>query len=949
VLLPVCFGELSAQTYPFKNYSTADGLAHVVVRKIFQDSRGFLWFGTHSGISRYDGNEFVSFLDQDSLKSEIYDIWEDRSGTMWFATYGRGLAKQKFGDTTFVWASGSDGVLAGDYITCIFQDNDQNIWIGSGDGLTLMKPDGSIKIFDPELGQGHGEVYAIAREKDGILWIGTHRGLLTGKLECDDQLQLNRILDKPVRSLCLLKDGDLLAGTSGGGNDRQGVVCRFHNGIPDTLLSYPTTQSLIKAQTLLEDSQGRIWIGTEYGVYLIDAAKITHLRRGNGLFNENIYDIMEDREGTIWFGTENGVMKLVAPVFSSYGMTDGLSGHEVLCMLLDRQQNLWLGMWNGLNRIKPDGQIQYWDETQGLWHHTVNSLAEDEQGNIWIGTQAGLNRFSSEKILKKAIAGFSAQRQIWSLDYDSDSGLWLAMKGMIIKLVQGRQAMMLSQPEGVPDDVIAPLLIDDQKRLWFGTQRFGAGIYQNDAILLLNRDNGLPGNQVHCIFQRQPGEIWIGTDHGPAIWSAGHWEELPFSTAFLENKAVYFILQDSLQHLWLGTDYGLYEWTGKALHHFTTREGLASDIVPNGIVTPDGSLWFGTRDGISFLSQSNRLQQVPVPRVYLDGVLVGDNAQPVANHSVIGYNDRSIVFQFNALSFVDERATRFQWRLTGIDKNWIEPLHQRRVRYTNLAPGKYTFQVRTANRNGAWSVPAQFDFRIQLPYWKTGWFFILVLAFLATILFLIDRYRINQLRKIETMRTRIAADLHDDIASSLASVSLYSEVIQRQLQNESEATRSLLNRIRDLSREVMENISTIVWTVDPRHDEFSDLIQYFQRYARPLCITAGVTFMSHFPAKMKATILTPEQRRTVYLILKEGLANVLRHADCSQVEFSGTFQNHIIELSLRDNGQGFDMKTALEGHGLLNMKTRARTIGANLQIISEPGAGTVIHLRLRIA
>jgi signal transduction histidine kinase len=198
------------------------------------------------------------------------------------------------------------------------------------------------------------------------------------------------------------------------------------------------------------------------------------------------------------------------------------------------------------------------------------------------------------------------------------------------------------------------------------------------------------------------------------------------------------------------------------------------------------------------------------------------------------------------------------------------------------------------------------------------------------------------------MRTRIAADLHDDIASSLASVSLYSEVIQRQLQTASAEARSLLNRIRDLSQEVMENISTIVWTVDPRRDELSELLQYFQRYARQLCTTAGISFISQLPEKLKSIVLSPEQRRTIYLILKEGLTNVMRHAHCSQVEFSCTFKNHLLDISLQDNGQGFDLNAVNDGHGLTNMTTRAHTIGASVVITSQPIRGTEIRLRLRM-
>jgi signal transduction histidine kinase len=384
------------------------------------------------------------------------------------------------------------------------------------------------------------------------------------------------------------------------------------------------------------------------------------------------------------------------------------------------------------------------------------------------------------------------------------------------------------------------------------------------------------------------------------------------------------------------------------MHHFNTRDGLASDIVTCGIVKADGALCFGTQDGVSWLKPTDRLTQIPVPALHFDQIVAGDAERLISNNSVVGYSDRSIVFKFNALSFADEKAIRFEWMLLGLDKSWIGPFPQRQVRYTNLGPGEYTFKVRAANRNGDWSASVNFNFKVRPPYWETWWFISLVILFLSVLLLLIYRYRMNQIRKIENMRSQIAADLHDDIASSLASVALYSEVIQRQLQPESEEVSSLLNRIRDLSREVMENIGIIVWAVDPRRDELTELLEYFQRHARQLCTTAGVSFLSQLPVGLKPIILSPEQRRSIFLILKEGLNNVLRHAHCSQVAFHCTFHNHIIDLSLQDNGKGFEMKSITNGHGLTNMTTRAQKIGADIQITSQPDSGTVIRLRLRM-
>ena len=949
ILLFVFPVESQSQTYPFKHYSTADGLVHAAVRKVCQDSRGFLWFGTGSGVSRYDGHEFKEYLSQDTLKSSIYDIWEDDDGTMWFATYGNGLITRKPNDSTVTWMKSHDGFLPGIYVTVIFRDDEKNIWLGVDTSVLVIKPDGTTQRYDDELGGGHGEIYAMTRERNGTVWIGTQGGLLRCRWHSDGRLQAEKVLDKPTRSLLVLKNGDVLAGTSGGGNDKYGMVCRFRDGVQDTLISYATTHSLIKAQSMYEDIDGNVWIGTGYGMYILRGDHVIHLRTENGLYNENIYDIMQDREGTMWFGTENGAMKLPNPRFLNYSMKEGLSSYVILSMLQDRRHNFWFGMWNGLNRLDAAGHITRWDETEGLFHHTIRTMAEDVRGNLWVGTPLGFNIISSGKILKKHVDGLAAGSDVWSLCRSDDGGIWLAVKGKIIKAVNGAATVLLEERAGVPDDYIKPLFLDRAGTLWFGTSRHGAGYYRDGKIGFLTKEDGLPDNLVHAIYQDKSGRMWIGTERGVIAWQDGKYDRIPFSESALETGAVYFVMADSMNHLWFGTEYGVYEWTGSTLQHFSTRDGLAADIAKHGLVAHDGELWFGTHGGVSRLDKTSRIHAIPTPAVYLDMITVGDEDRILHDNSIVGYKDRSIVFRFNALSFVDEAAMEFQWMMEGFDRAWLAPHRQRLVRYTNLEPGKYVFAVRAANRNGNWSTPTSFTFTVRPPFWKTWWFISFAIVSIGSILALFYRYRVNQLLRVERMRTRIAADLHDDIASSLASVALYSEVIQRQLQNVSGDVRALLGRIRELSREAMENIGTIVWAVDPRRDQLAEVMHYFQRHAAQLCTASGISFVSHLPEKMRPLLLSPEKRRTIYLILKEGLNNILRHAQASQVEFTCTLHERTLHLRLRDNGHGFDIAAAGgSGRGLTNMRTRAEAIGADMDIESQSGVGTTLRLKVRM-
>ena len=177
--------ESSAQTYPLRHYSTADGLSHSVVRKVFQDSRGFLWFGTERGMDRYDGHEFREFLPHGRERVAVYEIWEDNQGAVWAGTYGAGLARWTLGDSMCTWMDSSRSAIGGMYVTASAGDKQRNTWLGVDEAVVLLQPDGTVRRLGAEIGSPAGEIYAIAREENGTLWIGTHTGLLRTALELE--------------------------------------------------------------------------------------------------------------------------------------------------------------------------------------------------------------------------------------------------------------------------------------------------------------------------------------------------------------------------------------------------------------------------------------------------------------------------------------------------------------------------------------------------------------------------------------------------------------------------------------------------------------------------------------------------------------------------------------------------------------------------------------------
>lgn len=931
-----------SQTYPFKHYSTSDGLSHPLVRKVFQDSDGFMWFATEGGVNRFDGNTFLSFHGSDFGGIAVYDIFEYPKGTLWFATYGKGIALLNRNESLMTRKILTSDSLTHTAVTVITKDIEGNVWIGTDSGIRVITKSGMIYQYRKEFDGDPGEIYGIVRDPNGKIWVAAWNGLFLCNWYPSGVLSAKKLLPNPTRSLLLLRNGSIIAGVSGGGNDKYGCVYQFQNGRKSTIISYATDHTLINARSLFEDDKGNIWIGNAYGIYIIQDKRIIHLRSDNGLVHENIYSIFQDREGTMWFGTENGVMKLTQSRFINYGMKHGLTGYNALTIAEDTRKNIWFGMWNGLNCLSPHGRIQTWDETDGLLHHSVFAIEEDPQGKIWIGTLRGLNILSPNNI-----SSALRNERVSALRRTRDGNMWIATVGTLWKMRGTKTLLKLDERNGIPHDYIGQMLIGRDESLWFATSENGLWRYYDGKFSSINDRNGLPGNHVQAICLDRAGALWIGTTKGLSVWRNGKCMQPPFDAPPIKSGNIHLIVMDSSLHMWFGTDAGIFKWDGKELKHYGMRDGLASDIVQSGLADSDGDMWFGTHGGISRLDKIYQTYIIPTPSLYFEGISTAGKEYLATETPDISYNQRSLLVRFNVLSYVDERAVEFEWMLNGHDRGWQGPQHERYIRYLNLEPGSYDLLVRARNRNGNWSGPMRCTFTIEPPFWWTWWFISLIVTMICGILFLAYRYRVRQLLRVERMRSRIAADLHDDIASSLASVALYSDVIERTAYFPDES-QQLLRRIRELSREVMENIGAIVWSVDPQQDELVDVLTYLQRHGKQISASVGVTYTSRIPDRMQSLRLSGEQRRTLYLIFKEALNNILKHSRCTKIHFTCDVYENMLEITLQDNGTGFSKDAISSGHGLKNMHSRAETIGATIEITSHFGIGTTVCFRMKM-
>ncbi len=339
------------------------------------------------------------------------------------------------------------------------------------------------------------------------------------------------------------------------------------------------------------------------------------------------------------------------------------------------------------------------------------------------------------------------------------------------------------------------------------------------------------------------GNLYFGTDGGLNILSNGKMKTIT-SKDGLSDNTILGILEDDLGRIYLSTNRGvnILETKNDSIYIRTLRysDGLASDECNQGAVYKDnfGKLWFGTSKGASCYDPSKDLPNNIPPVVHITRIRVFENNIPKSK-TEFKYNENYLKFDFIGISLPTTEKVIYQYKLSGIDKDWVET-KQRFVQYTNLDDGDYQFQVKAKNEWGYWSKPVMYSFIISPPFWETWWFRLILILAVISLLWYSYNLRVQKLLAVERMRLRIASDLHDDIGATLTHISVNSEMIKHN--KDVNKIKESANKIGKLSREVIQTMSDIVWSIDSRNDSIQDLVTRMTDLAHQLLSPKEIKF-----------------------------------------------------------------------------------------------------------
>jgi signal transduction histidine kinase len=502
---------------------------------------------------------------------------------------------------------------------------------------------------------------------------------------------------------------------------------------------------------------------------------------------------------------------------------------------------------------------------------------------------------------------------------------------------------------------------DAAGNLWIGHWIGGLTRYAAGRFTLFTEADGLPVGAIRAIYLDHAHRLWIASSLGGLARlddpAAVHPRFTTYTTTEgLSSNDVWCVTEDQWGHIYAGTGRGLDRLDPETGHikHYTAADGLLRGKVTSAYRDRHGVLWFASNvHGLSRLVPEPDPPQTPPP-ILISGLRIAGVVQPISQLGEtevprfdLGPNQNQLNVDFVGLSFAPGEALRYQYRLEGADQDWSPLSDRRSVNYANLAPGRYRFLVRAVNDEGLASVtPATLAFTILPPVWQRWWFLTLAATVAAFGIYSVYRLRLARLVELERVRTRIATDLHDDIGANLSLIAMLSEVARGQLKRDDPRLKEWFSTIAATSRDTVDSMSDIVWAVNPRRDQLSDLTRRMRRFADDICGARDIELHFRAPEPGRDLKVGADLRREVFLIFKECVNNMVRHSQCTEATVELRITGGWLVLQMSDNGRGFDLAGTTEGNGMPSMRVRANKLGGNLDVVAPNGHGTTVTLKV---
>lgn len=921
------------------HFTTDEGLPGPVVGQIQQTKDGFLWLITNgSFLTRFDGKSFGSFKNPRAA----------------------------------VLAVAPDG----------------NLWVGTDYGLVRI-PSSSLHQFTfsglTEYQPGPGKashVLALRFSSNGVLWIGTAEGLFRYEQDkfvaVGPRVSTDRIEEAP--------DGHLLVFNSDGFMELAGSEV-----VPHPELAAQLEVKNTEIFDVLKDRRGNIWYCTGKGV----------VRQTNqGIEKLSPYDAKalrahEDAHGTVWIAKEVGLFRA-----TSAGLELVDKEMQARSFYSDLDGNLWIGTnGDGLYRFK-DRAVRMFTKADGLPNDLIMTVIAAHDGSVWTGANCGgITRFDGKSFQTYSEKDGLLNSCVWSIAEDLNHDLWIATFGGGAFRYHNGVFTQYSKSQGLVDDRVGHVYAARDGSVWFSTPG-GVSRLRNGQLRNFTTADGLSANETATIFEDRAGTIWAGTRLGLNRLNGDRFENFPSTPnlvvipfgedregGFFINEQVgsesvtrrlykdrvdtinklsaYDVLETEQGELWFGGTPFARVQPGNFTHARPRDEPLDYEAfsIADGLTTAEATSWSRslalTRDGKLYAATPkglavfdlNRLRVTNTkPSIYLTDITIGRNTERAVGEVVLPPGSNHVEIHFAAVEVSAPEKIRMQYRLDGVDSEWLDAPANPVAIFSNIPVGTHALRIRACNRNGIWDRQGAVFLVTQQPYfYQTRWFIALMVVLGVLLMVLIYRLRVAQISRMLSVRfderlaerTRVARELHDTLLQTVQGSKM---VADHALKNTGDHTRMVraMEQLSTWLAQATEEGRAALNSLRSSTTEKNNLAEAFRR-AIDECGGSDNSFAVNGDSRE----IHPVVRDEIYRIGYEAIRNACIHSRAGKVEVELEYA-HDLTLRVSDDGVGIDsavVEQGKEGHfGLRGMRERAERIGAKFTLDSSPNSGTVITL-----
>lgn len=912
----------------FSHYGKAEGLSSNTVTCMLPDKSGCMWIGTEDGLNSFDGANFTQYQEAFSGK-KFYWIIQDKHSNIWFGT-SSGLIKHD--GNKFLQYSVKEGLPA-DNVTAVLEDKHSNLWFGTSHGV--VKFDGAyFTNYSKKDGLPDHGISSLLEDEMGNIWIGTQQGII--KFDGKNFTQYT---------------------------EKEGLSTNL-------------------VWTMGQDRNSNIWIGTSFGgMNKFDGKSFTHYNLAEGVSNNKIRAILEDSNGNIWFGTDGGgINKLNDAGFSYLSQNEVLANNRVRPIIKDKIGNIWFGTeGGGIGKYDAENfagfseNFSYFHETGNANFSGQRALMQDATGSIWIGATIGnIICFKGQIFTTFLPENKNWGNTIYDIKQDRQGNIWFAKKLDGISKFDGKYFTNYTEMEGLPCQKIFAIHEDKKGNLWFGTEGGGLSKYDGTRLINYTEKEGLFAKRVTSILEDKKGNLLLGTLGSGVCRFDGKSFTYYTSKEGLSNNYVWSLIEDSAGHIWAGTDKGLNRLIHRNNRYFIYNYGLQDGLkaldfnLHSACIDNNNRIWWGTGKNILIKDMNRPFKQNHVRAVMLNYVEINDRFYDYKNlpdnfrkkisfsnvtafsncpnDLSVSYDQDHFTFHFSAIDWSAPDKIKYSYRIIGLDDNWSRPADEPVADYRNLSYGKYQFQVKAIGQSQVWTEPYTYNFTIRPAWWQTWWFKTCVILVILAMLFFIGRFiYFYQLRKqqivmekqlaIELERQRISAEMHDDIGAGLSGIRLLTEITKHKVKDEQAAAEveKIYQSVGDISSKMKE----VIWSLNTENDDLQNLISYLHKQARQMMENFSGKFNITLPSNIPEAKISGEDRRHIYLAVKEALHNIIKHSGADTVAMIITC-DEILRIIISDNGKGMNNGSGT-GNGIKNMQQRIKQLGGDFLIKNEDG------------